>query len=276
MIIELTGARKAAALPLFSRSPHHQIARSCCLSLNESRIFADDMTRPTAAVAVLARFGIGFAAGDARHAPELLDALRGWHPWYEISDPPASWHPALAAWSRKSHATVRYGFSASPTAFDREALHALATPPEGCQIVHYDRAMLEQALSIQWSEDQIGAFPSIDSFLRNGLGIALVHDGSLVSGCVSFCRHPSGYEIQIDTHPDHRGKGYARCVGAAFVLECLRLGQRPAWDAANLTSLRLAERLGFVFTEAYSAWILVPPDTDTAAVLQQVVGPDAT
>ncbi len=256
-MIELFGAEKACVLPLFDR-PYCQIVRSCCQGLVASRVFADDARAPTAAVLSLSRMGIGFAAGDARQAAGLLDCLRGWHAWYEITNPPPSWHPALAAWSRDSFATVRYGFSVGASGFDLDKLRALASPPPGTRLRRYDEALLRQALSSAWSEDQLGAFETPEAFCKEGLGVALVsEDGALLAGCTSFCRHADGYEIQIDTHPDARGKGYAACVGAAFVLETLSRDLTPYWDAANIASLRLSQKLGFIFREAYACWMLV-------------------
>lgn len=272
MNCELIGKQKLRALPLFQTSAHHRMAAACCAGLCEGRVFADDLERPTAALAVLQRMGIGFAAGDARHAGALLSVLRGWHPWYEISDPPKDWHPYMAAWSEKSHAAIRYGFANDPPKLSDEALEKLARTPAGCTLSVYDRLLAEQALSEAWSEDQLGAFASVDDFLGSGLGVALVRDGRLLAGCASFCKLADGFEIQIDTHPDERGKGYGSSVGAAFLLECRRRGVTPYWDAANQASLRLAEKLGYVFTEPYVAWVLLPPEADTEAVIKKVIG----
>ena len=264
-------SKTISALPLFSGRDTYHIAASCCMGLIPCRIFADSATNPTAAVISLERFGIAFAAGDARHAESLLAALKGWHPWYEVNDPPPAWEPYLAAWSAQSHATVRYAF-AHNTSFDTAALQKLATPPEGCQIVPYTHALLEQALTSQWSEDQMGTYTDIDSFLAEGFGLCVVKDGKIISGCASFCRHPDGYEIQVDTHPDFRGKGLAKAVSAAFILALNARGLMPYWDAANVKSMRLAEKLGFVFSRAFVGWILVASHADADAVDQQVVG----
>ena len=272
MMTELTPVQMLGALPLFADKQTHHIARSCCLGLVPARAFADSAEHPTAVLVVLKRFGIGFAAGDAKHAKGLLEMLRGWHPWYEINEPPDSWYPALAAWTKESHATVRYAFTNDPATFDMARLRTLATPPPGYALKVYDEPLLKQALSATWSEDQMGGFASPEDFLRDGLGVALVKDGKLVSGCSSFCAHTEGYEIQVDTDPECRGKGFATCVSAAFLLESLVREKTPYWDAANGKSMRLAEKLGYVFERAYPAWILVTPKTTEQAIAEQVIG----
>lgn len=272
MTHEMTPVQMLGALPLFADKDTHHIARSCCMGLIPCRAFADDPEHPRAAIVVLQQLGISFAAGDAKHAPTLLEELRDWHPWYEVNEPPEDWYPALAAWSKESHATVRYAFTNDPAAFDLATLRSLCTLPAGCEMRAYDKDILALALAEGWSEDQIGAFASQDAFLTEGMGLAILKDGKLLSGCASFCCHVDGYEIQVDTHPDYRGQGLATCVSAAFILEALVRGKTPYWDAANSKSLRLAEKLGFVFTRAFPAWILISPKTTPEAVAQSVIG----
>lgn len=271
-MIELTGAQLSALLPLFLQKDTHIVAQSCCRGLVPCRAFADHAEHPTAGVVALSRFGIGCVAGDASHAHELLEALRGWHPWYHFTDPPQGWHPALAAWSKQGYAFSRYAFTNDPGGHDKERLRQLAIAPEGCEMRLYDRAIAEQALAAEWSEDQLGGFESVDAFLEKGLGVALLRDGQLVAGCASFCRHQDGYEIQVDTREDHRGKGYAACVSAAFMLEALSRGMTPYWDAANASSLRLALKLGYALDRAYTAWMLVASKENPDAIAQKVIG----
>lgn len=272
MMMELLERQMHAALPLFADKETLHIARSCCGGLVPCRIFADDAARPTAAVIFLRRFGIAFAAGDSRHALPLLACLRGFHPWYLVFDAPEGWHPALAAFSPQSHAVTRYAFDTSPGQFDLEALRRMAAPPEGCEILPYDKALLDQSLAAPWSEDQMGAFETPEAFLRDGFGLALVRDGEILSGCASFCRHADGYEIQVDTRPDMQGRGYAVTISAAFILACLSQGKAACWDAANRKSMRLAQKLGYAFMRAYTGWLLIPEGTNAAEARMQAVG----
>ena len=260
-------------LPLFRHNPHHAVAVACCEGLVPCRLFADDEAHPTAAVVVMERFGIGFAAGDAAHAPALLARLHDWHPWYAVNDPPLEWQPALAAWSKESYAAIRYGFTNDPRSFDPAALHGLARVPAGFSIRPYDHGLLEQALAAEWSEDQMGVFLTPEDFLAHGMGLAVVDEaGRLAAGCISFCCHGDGYEIQVDTRPDLRGRGLGACVSAAFVLRALERGKNPRWDAANCASLRLAQKLGYVFTAAFPAWMLIPAGTTPEEAARKAIG----
>lgn len=46
----------------------------------------------------------------------------------------------------------------------------------------------------------------------------------------------------------------AAACGAALILECLKRGIYPGWDAANMESVRLAEKLGYRLKGPYYTW----------------------
>jgi hypothetical protein len=46
----------------------------------------------------------------------------------------------------------------------------------------------------------------------------------------------------------------ATALCSRLLLDCLALGLRPNWDAANAESVRLARKLGNAFVEAYDAY----------------------
>ena len=60
--------------------------------------------------------------------------------------------------------------------------------------------------------------------------------------------------MEVDTHPAHRRKGLATACGAALIITCLDRGLYPSWDAQNLWSVALAEKLGYRFDHEYPAY----------------------
>lgn len=254
------------------KNPHHSIAKSCCMGLCACRAFVDAAACPKAAIIVLERFGIGFVAGDANHAEALLEMIRGMHPWFMIFDAPKTWHRFLSCWSDESYASFRYSFQNDQLSLQASSLRRIARVPEGCILVPYNYDLLQEALSAEWAEDQIGTFYSERDFLNRGFGLALLRDGELVAGCTTFCRHHDGYEIQVDTRPDMRRRGYGSCVAAALILECLSMSQTPYWDAANLSSLRLAQKLGYTFAGSYLTWMLITEEMSAEEVQRKVIG----
>lgn len=51
-------------------------------------------------------------------------------------------------------------------------------------------------------------------------------------------------------------QGLALACSAAFLLECLEKGIIPNWDAVNLQSVGLAEKLGYVYDREYQVYQL--------------------
>ena len=75
-----------------------------------------------------------------------------------------------------------------------------------------------------------------------------------MSGASSYTVYQEGIEIEIGTRQDYRRKGLASVCGARLILECMERGLYPSWDAQNLWSVKLAEKLGYHFDRAYPAY----------------------
>ena len=82
----------------------------------------------------------------------------------------------------------------------------------------------------------------------------ILRDGKIVSGASSYTRYKEGIEIEVDTVPEERGKGLATAVCAALILACLDEGLYPSWDAQNLTSVHMAQKLGYEFAHEYTVY----------------------
>ena len=81
-------------------------------------------------------------------------------------------------------------------------------------------------------------------------------NGTPVAGAGSYCVYRGGIEIEIDTREDHRRRGLAAACGARLILECLDRGLYPSWDAHDLRSVALAEKLGYRRGDPYPVyWI---------------------
>lgn len=91
-------------------------------------------------------------------------------------------------------------------------------------------------------------------YRKYGLGAVILKDGEPVSGASSYTSYKGGIEIQIDTRKDCRRKGLACICGARLILECMERGWYPSWDAQNQWSVALAEKLGYRFDHAYTAY----------------------
>ena len=108
-----------------------------------------------------------------------------------------------------------------------------------------------------WANDLISQYKDYNTYKALGLGVVVLKDGELVAGASSYSTYNEGIEIEIDTREDHRRKGLAYACGAKLILECLKRGLYPSWDAQNKSSVALAEKLGYHFSHEYIAYEIV-------------------
>ena len=59
---------------------------------------------------------------------------------------------------------------------------------------------------------------------------------------------------EVDTIPEERRKKLATAACSALILNCLEEGLYPSWDAQNMNSVRLAEKLGYEYDHEYVAY----------------------
>ena len=92
------------------------------------------------------------------------------------------------------------------------------------------------------------------------IAIALAEAGADVAKmCIrdsSYTAYQEGIEIEIDTREEYRRMGLAYACGARLILECLARGIYPSWDAHNLESAALAEKLGYHYDRPYTAFLI--------------------
>ena len=100
-------------------------------------------------------------------------------------------------------------------------------------------------------EDCVSVFGSKEKYLELGRGYAVMKEGKIVSAASSYSRYRGGIDVEIDTVRQERRKGLGTAVAAKLILSCLDEGLYPAWDAANMLSVRLAEKLGYEFSREY-------------------------
>ena len=86
------------------------------------------------------------------------------------------------------------------------------------------------------------------------MGAVILKDGKIVSGASSYTRYKEGIEIEVDTIESERRKHLATVACSALILRCLDEGLYPSWDAQNMGSVHLSEKLGYEFDHEYIAY----------------------
>ena len=159
----------------------------------------------------------------------------------------------------RSSRTDRTPYSADSLSAERlETL--LTTAQEGVEIRRMDAALVAAAASeISDSLLFASSFDGPQSFVRDGIGFCVLEGGKPVAGASSAVVSSTAIEVQINTHPDCRGRGLATLASASLLGWCLENGLTPNWDTGNSVSERLAERLGYRRLPGYQMLEVAPP-----------------
>lgn len=150
----------------------------------------------------------------------------------------------------------RYAIS-KETQFDIEKLQQNIYELESCyEIKAIDEEIYKSLNSMEWSCDLCSQFSTFDDFNTKGIGYVITYGEEIVCGASSYTIFEKGIEIEIDTKLEHRRKKLALACASQLIVECLRREIYPSWDAANLASVSLSEKLGYVFDKEYDAYVI--------------------
>lgn len=176
--------------------------------------------------------------------PILVPRTENWEPVIE---------KVLAAQVIK---TERYAIKKEPKVFDRSLLEKYAEKlPAGYELKPIDEELYELIIAQPWAKDLCSQFSDGGDYVQRGLGFAVIFRGCVVAGASSYTVYNEGIEIEIDTEEDFRRKGLALACGSRLILEALSRGLYPSWDAHDLRSVALAEKLGYHRDGPYTVYL---------------------
>ena len=223
-----------------------------CLEGLMGQIHVDDSQSPQSALALYGRQSFfAFLAGKPNAA--LLRKCEGKDIILVPQD--QAWADLIEEiYGDRVRSFTRYA-TKKDTLFDREYVQGLVDSlPEGFAVKSIDRNLYETCLAEAWSQDLVGNYADFEQFATFGLGFVVLHKDQVVSGASSYASYSGGIEIEVDTREDCRGQGLATICAAKLILTCLERGLYPSWDAHTLTSLKLAEKLGYELDKAYQSY----------------------
>lgn len=165
-----------------------------------------------------------------------------------------AWEACIEECFPKAKKVTRYAIK-KDTKFDKEFLeNKVLELPGGYELKKIDEKIYEMCLLDPVTRDFVSSFESKEKYLEIGRGIVILKSERIVAGASSYTRYMEGIEIEVDTVEQERRKGLAMIVSAALILRCLDEGLYPSWDAQNMNSVRLAEKLGYEFDHEYAAY----------------------
>ena len=253
MIYEVDIHSRKKLFPLFKNMNHTMILSY--LQGHMGTAWVDNLENPKVAQIIVGIFV--FYAGDANaiEAKELLYNL----PEYTLAIVHTEeWKKRIETiHDGRNDKFQRYAFRKNDKDLNRDGLESLLSNlPEGYELKKIDASIAYDSSFQELSEDFTSQYESIDDYLNKGVGYCILYNGQVVCGASSYSVYDGGIEIEVDTHPDHRRRGLATVASSALILDCLERGKYPNWDAANLDSVYLAEKLGYVLEEPYDTYYI--------------------
>ncbi len=224
-----------------------------CLQGIMGEIYVDDVNRTIAAKAVLGDFA--FLAGTPNEELIRHETWKG----LILVPRDESWAQCIEQCLGEAVRTaLRYAILKEEKVFDIEKLKQYTKMLlTGYKLATIDEQLYRKCLEEEWSADLVKQFETYEKFHRNALGVIALKENEIVAGASSYSAYDKGIEIEVDTKENHRRKGLATACAAQLILKCLEKGLYPSWDAANLWSVALAEKLGYHRGEAYMVYEVI-------------------
>lgn len=253
MIYELRSELRKKLIPMFDGMDDTVILS--CLQGHMGSAWVDDLENPTVAQIKVGIFVFFAGNPNAKMAEDLLCNLSEYNLVIVNTD---EWKKRIEAVHKGSMEKFqRYSFKKNPEHLDKNHIqNLLSSLPEGYDLKKIDATIVKEPSLHALSEDFTAQFDSTEDFINRGVGFAILNGRQVVCGATSFSIYDDGIEIEIATDAQHRRQGLATIAASALILDCLEKGIYPSWDAANKKSIKLAEKLGYVFKESYDTYFI--------------------
>ena len=244
MLYELTDVSKVAHL----FEGWQETLIYSCLQKVMGKIFVTDPEAPEAAMAYVGCFAFYAGAPDKELVGNKPDGFVIMVPRNK------AWEDCTEECFPKAKKVTRYAIK-KDTQFDKDLLRNMIMKlPDGYELKEIDERIYDMCLPDPVTRDFVSSFESKERYLEIGRGMVILKSGRIVAGASSYTRYKEGIEIEVDTVEQERRKGLATIASAALVLRCLDEGLYPSWDAQNMNSVHLAEKLGYEFDHEYTAY----------------------
>jgi GNAT superfamily N-acetyltransferase len=249
--LELTKTNRLKIARAFHHNRRVDYSIDCAIEGQLGRVFVDDPSEP--AVYCLRVGPFGYFAGEASSATarELMASFPAYH---LLMPSPAAWlELAREIFGADLVALPRYSFSSAQLSAARLS-QLLARSRYRDRVTPISFELARQAFEQPESYLDLSDFDSAEDFVERGFGYTILDAGKTMGVAYSSLVCSQGIEVSVFVEDIWRGRGVATALCSQLLLSCLRYGLRPNWDAANQESVRLAEKLGYLYLESYNAY----------------------
>lgn len=225
-----------------------------CLQNVMGEIYVNNPEHPASAMAVLGDFC--FFAGTENRELVSYKPAHCQQDFIIMIPQTTAWHPLIESYYKeRAKKVIRYAIKKEPEVFDFERLQSIVQAlPSEYRLQMIDEEAYRMCWEQEWSKDLVSQYRDYEMYRKLGLGVVVMKRDELVAGASSYSTYQQGIEIEIDTKEAFRRRGLATICGAKLILECLERNLYPSWDAQNLWSVALAEKLGYHFEHEYPAY----------------------
>lgn len=216
--------------------------------------FADNSDKPQVAVIVSGDFYFVSGEINKNEICEIMDIIGDNKNAVIVPDKP-DWFEYMC--KVKPLKIVKRFHTCLPDNFDKQKIERISekiNQKQGFKIAEIDEYYYNKSLAEDWSKSFVCNFKNFEDFNKNGFGFVIVNGNQIISGTSTFFYCSKGVEVEVATRKEFQNQGFASVVSARFILECLKRGVSPFWDARNRTSLTIAQKFGFVFRDEYTAF----------------------
>lgn len=223
-----------------------------CLQGHMGTMVVDDESNPESAIIDIGDFC--FCAGNPNE--NLLRSVKG----FKLLVPKNErWETLIEHFfGKRAKKMLRYAIKKEPAVFHKDKLISYVVALDNrFELRLFDEEIFELARSESWSVDLCSQFRDYADYKNRAIGVAILHQNKLIAGASSYAIYDNGIEIEIDTKPEYRGKSLATVCGANLILNCLSRNIYPSWDAHDLRSVHLAEKLGYHLSHPYVTYELI-------------------
>jgi RimJ/RimL family protein N-acetyltransferase len=132
------------------------------------------------------------------------------------------------------------------------------SPSAGYEVFRMGRDLIEKSAH---ADATIARYGSIDSFLKFGLGVCILHGDEYVCQASADMDIGGVREIGIFTEREYWGQGLGTIAVAHLLKWCDELSCATYWDCVklNIRSLKIARKLGFTHERSYKLLAWFPP-----------------
>ncbi len=253
MIYKIEKALRKKLIPIFADMGDTMILS--CIQGHMGEAYVDNIDNPTVALLIVGAFV--FLSGDVNSevAEELL--LNIPKNSLVIVDTNEWKNKIEKVYNGRYEKFDRYSFKKDAGYLDYNYIKGLMSElPADYELKKIDKEITRSKFFMEYLDVFTEQYESIEDFLNKGFGYCILHGERVVCCATSFSIYDGGIEIEIDTDREYTRRGLATVASAALIIYCLDRGIYPNWDAANLTSVALAKKLGYVMDRPYDTYYI--------------------